>query len=37
MGKEHLFKLLELIDGTHYRFILESNGVLINSEGRPSF
>jgi len=32
MGKEHLFKLLELIDGTHYRFILESNGVLINSE-----
>ena len=32
MGKEHLFKLLELIDGTHYRFILESNGILIDRE-----
>jgi uncharacterized Fe-S cluster-containing radical SAM superfamily protein len=32
IGKEHLLKLLELIDGTHYRFILESNGVLIDRE-----
>jgi len=32
IGKEHLLKLLEVIDGTHYRFILESNGVLIDRE-----
>ncbi|MDI6883588.1 MAG: radical SAM protein [Hadesarchaea archaeon] len=32
IGKKHLLKLLELIDRTHYRFILESNGILIDSE-----
>ena len=32
MGKEHLFKLLELIDRARYRFILESNGILIDPE-----
>lgn len=29
LGKEHLLKLLELIDQTDYIFILESNGILI--------
>jgi uncharacterized Fe-S cluster-containing radical SAM superfamily protein len=32
IGREHLFKLLELVDQTSYRFILESNGTLIDSE-----
>jgi uncharacterized Fe-S cluster-containing radical SAM superfamily protein len=32
VGKEHLLRLLELIDGTHYKFILESNGILIDRE-----
>lgn len=32
IGKEHLFELLELVDQTHYKFILESNGTLIDSE-----
>lgn len=32
IGRDHLFKLLELVDGTHYKFILESNGILIDSE-----
>ena len=31
MGREHLFRLLELVDQTHYKFILESNGILIDS------
>jgi len=31
IGKEHLFKLLELIDQTRYKFILETNGILIDS------
>jgi uncharacterized Fe-S cluster-containing radical SAM superfamily protein len=30
IGREHLLKLLELIDQTRYRFILESNGILID-------
>lgn len=32
MGKEHLFRLLELLDQTRYKFILESNGILIDSD-----
>lgn len=32
IGKLHLLKLLELIDQTRYKFILESNGTLINAE-----
>lgn len=32
IGREHLFRLLELVDQTHYKFILESNGILIDSE-----
>jgi uncharacterized Fe-S cluster-containing radical SAM superfamily protein len=31
IGKTHLFKVLELIDQTRYKFILESNGILIDS------
>lgn len=31
IGKEHLFKLLDLTDQTHYKFILESNGIMIDS------
>jgi uncharacterized Fe-S cluster-containing radical SAM superfamily protein len=31
IGKTHLFKLLELIEQTRYKFILESNGILIDS------
>lgn len=31
IGREHLFKLLELVEGTRYRFILETNGILIDS------
>jgi uncharacterized Fe-S cluster-containing radical SAM superfamily protein len=30
IGREHLLGLLELVDQTRYRFILESNGVLID-------
>jgi len=32
IGRGHLFKLLELIDQTQYKFILESNGILIDSD-----
>lgn len=32
IGKEHLLKLLELIDGTAYNFVLETNGILIGYE-----
>jgi len=32
IGRKHLLRLLELVDGTHYRFILESNGILIDRE-----
>ncbi len=32
IGKEHLLELLGLIDQTRYKFILESNGILIDSE-----
>jgi len=32
IGKEHLLKLLELVDETDYEFILETSGVLINKE-----
>ncbi|MBS7655328.1 radical SAM protein [Candidatus Bathyarchaeota archaeon] len=31
IGKNHLLKILELIDQTRYKFILESNGILIDS------
>lgn len=29
LGRDHLFRLLELIDQTSYSFILETNGILI--------
>lgn len=32
LGKSHLLRLLELVDQTHFKFILESNGTLINKE-----
>jgi uncharacterized Fe-S cluster-containing radical SAM superfamily protein len=32
MGKEHLLRLLELVDDTDYLFILESNGILIDAD-----
>jgi len=32
IGVEHLLKLLELVEESNYRFILESNGILIDSE-----
>jgi uncharacterized Fe-S cluster-containing radical SAM superfamily protein len=32
IGKEHLLRLLSLIEQTEYKFILESNGVLIDPE-----
>jgi uncharacterized Fe-S cluster-containing radical SAM superfamily protein len=32
IGKQHLLRLLELIEQTNYKFILESNGTLINAE-----
>ncbi|MEM3736732.1 MAG: radical SAM protein [Candidatus Bathyarchaeia archaeon] len=32
IGRRHLLELLELIDRTHYEFILESNGILIDFE-----
>jgi len=32
IGREHLLELLELIDQTRYKFILESNGMLIDPE-----
>jgi uncharacterized Fe-S cluster-containing radical SAM superfamily protein len=32
IGRKHLFRLLELINQTRYNFILESNGILIDSE-----
>jgi len=32
IGKLHLLRLLELIDQTRYKFILESNGTLINAQ-----
>jgi len=32
IGKNHLFELLGLIDQTNYRFILETNGTLINED-----
>jgi uncharacterized Fe-S cluster-containing radical SAM superfamily protein len=32
IGREHLLKLLELVGRTRYKFILESNGILIDSE-----
>ncbi|KUO40970.1 MAG: molybdenum cofactor biosynthesis protein MoaA [Candidatus Hadarchaeum yellowstonense] len=32
IGREHLLRLLELVEGTSYRFILESNGILIDRD-----
>jgi uncharacterized Fe-S cluster-containing radical SAM superfamily protein len=32
IGREHLLRLLELVDRTRYGFILESNGILIDSK-----
>lgn len=32
IGREHLLKLLRLVDNTRYRFILETNGILIGHE-----
>lgn len=32
IGKEHLLKLLEIIDKTNYYFILETNGILIGND-----
>jgi uncharacterized Fe-S cluster-containing radical SAM superfamily protein len=32
IGREHLLKLLKLVDTTKYRFILETNGILIGHE-----
>jgi uncharacterized Fe-S cluster-containing radical SAM superfamily protein len=32
IGREHLLRLLGLVDRTPYRFILESNGILIDRE-----
>jgi len=32
IGKDHLLKLLELIDQTRYKFILETNGILIGHD-----
>jgi uncharacterized Fe-S cluster-containing radical SAM superfamily protein len=32
IGKQHLLRLLELVDQTNYKFILESNGTLINGQ-----
>jgi uncharacterized Fe-S cluster-containing radical SAM superfamily protein len=32
ISKLHLLRLLELIDQTRYKFVLESNGILINGE-----
>lgn len=31
IGKQHLFEVLRLVDTTHYRFILETNGTLIDT------
>jgi uncharacterized Fe-S cluster-containing radical SAM superfamily protein len=32
LGKEHLLKLLELVDKADYKFILETNGILIGHD-----
>lgn len=32
IGREHLLKLLSLVDKTKYRFILETNGILLGHE-----
>jgi uncharacterized Fe-S cluster-containing radical SAM superfamily protein len=32
IGREHLIKLLRLVDNTDFRFILETNGILIGHE-----
>ena len=32
LSKDHLLKLLELVDQTRYRFILETNGILIGHD-----
>lgn len=32
IGREHLLKLLRLVDNTRYHFILETNGILIGHE-----
>jgi len=32
IGEEHLLKLLELVDGTRHKFILETNGMLIGQD-----
>jgi len=32
IGKQHLLKLLELVDRTGYKFILETNGILIGAD-----
>jgi uncharacterized Fe-S cluster-containing radical SAM superfamily protein len=32
IGKDHLLKLLELVDETSYKFILETNGILIGND-----
>jgi uncharacterized Fe-S cluster-containing radical SAM superfamily protein len=32
IGREHLLKLLELVDKTKYNFILETNGILLGHE-----
>ncbi len=32
IGREHLLRLLKLVDNTNFRFILETNGILIGHE-----
>jgi uncharacterized Fe-S cluster-containing radical SAM superfamily protein len=32
IGRQHLLKLLELVDRTRYKFILETNGILIGAD-----
>jgi uncharacterized Fe-S cluster-containing radical SAM superfamily protein len=32
IGREHLLRLLKLVDNSKYRFILETNGILIGNE-----
>jgi len=32
IGREHLLKLLSLVDNTDFRFILETNGILLGNE-----
>lgn len=32
IGRQHLLRLLELVEGTNYSFILETNGILIGAD-----